>query len=158
SMAAFFNNITQNAMDGNIKDTPPTVLVPRPEDRPRWEQVSKELAELRKQAEARKQSARADFDKWLAAAKPDAVAALVPSDGLRLHAKLSEGAGNKVSLILDGKPREVTPTGAVAWDAGHVAAKAFRKQPGTALEVADVGDFEKDQGFSYGAWVKLTKS
>ena len=32
-MAAFFNNTTQNAMDGNIKDTPPIITVPKPEDR-----------------------------------------------------------------------------------------------------------------------------
>jgi len=158
SLAAFFNNTTQNAMDGNVKDTPPTVLVPRLEDRPRWEQVSKELAELRRQVEARKQSGRPEFEKWLAAAKPEAVGAQVPADGLRLHAKLNEGTGNIVHLTCDGKPREVTVSGAVAWDSGHVAAKSFRKQPGTALELADAGEFEKDQGFSYGAWVKLPKA
>jgi hypothetical protein len=158
SMAAFFNNTTQNAMDGNIKDTPPTVLVPRAEDRPRWDQVGKELAELRQKVEARKQSARPEFEKWLSTAKADTVAALVPGDGLRLHAKLSEGAGNKVTLTFDGKPRDVNVAGAVAWDSGHVAAKAFRKQPGAALELSDAGDFEKDKGFSFGAWVKLPKS
>jgi hypothetical protein len=157
SMAAFFNNTTQNAMDGNVKDTPPTVLVPRAEDRPRWEQLTRDLGELRKQVDARKQSARADFDKWLAAAKPETVAALIPTDGLRLHAKLNEGTGDHVSLTCDGKPRDSTVAGA-AWDNGHIAAKSFRKQPGAALEVADAGDFEKEQGFSYGAWVKMPKA
>ncbi len=157
SLAAFFNNTTQNAMDGNVKDTPPTVLVPRAEDRPRWEQLMKELADLRHKADARKQAARPDFEKWLAAARGDAVDDLIPRDGLLLYAPLSEGAGNKVSLTLGGKPRELTVTGAVAWDAGHVAAKAFRKQPGAALAVAEAGEFEKDQGFSYGAWVRLPK-
>ncbi len=33
-LAAFFNNTTQAAMDGNIKDTPPIVFVPPP-SRPR---------------------------------------------------------------------------------------------------------------------------
>ena len=42
-MAAFFNNTSQNAMDGNIKDTPPTFFVPEPEDQPRWETLQKEL-------------------------------------------------------------------------------------------------------------------
>jgi hypothetical protein len=157
SLAAFFNNTTQNAMDGNVKDTPPTVLVPRPEDRPRWEQVGRDLAELHTQIDGRKQAARADFEKWLTTAKPETVAARVPGDGLRLHAKLSEGAGDRVHLTLDGKPRDVTVAGA-AWDAGHVAAKSFRKQPGTALELADAGDFEKDKGFSYGAWVRVPKA
>ena len=59
---------------------------------------------------------------------------------------------------MDGKPRDVTLAPGVAWDAGHVAAKAFKTQPGGDGRVADAGDFEKDQGFSYGAWVKLPKS
>jgi hypothetical protein len=157
SMAAFFNNTTQAAMDGNVQDTPPVIRVPRREDRPRWQTLTKELAEVRKQAEAHKQAARGKFDKWVAAAKPESVRALVPADGLRFHARLSEGKGNKVTVALDGKPRDVTLPATAAWDAGHVAAKAFRKQPGTALEVAGAGDFAKDKGFSYGAWVKLPK-
>src|SRR5947209_6747900 len=36
-MAAIFNNTTQGAMDGNIKDTPPVIVVPLPQDRARWE-------------------------------------------------------------------------------------------------------------------------
>ena len=32
-LSAFFNNTTQDAYDGNIKDTPPVVVVPQPEDR-----------------------------------------------------------------------------------------------------------------------------
>ena len=51
SLAAFFNNTTQAAMDGNIKDTPPIIFVPAPQDRPRWDAVTKELAEARKQAD-----------------------------------------------------------------------------------------------------------
>jgi hypothetical protein len=158
SMSAFFNNTTQAAMDGNIKDTPPVLLVPATEDRPRWDAVTKELAEARKQADARKQGARAEFDKWLTTAAPDAMATLLPDEGLRLHAPLSEGQGTTINLTVEGKPRAVALPSGIGWDAGHVAAKAFKCQPGGTVELADVGDFEKDQGFSYGAWVKLTKS
>src|SRR5262249_8224374 len=73
SMSAFFNNTTQAAMDGNIKDTPPTILVPRAEDRQRWEAITKQLNQVRTQSEARKQAARAEFDKWLASANASAV-------------------------------------------------------------------------------------
>ena len=66
-LSAFFNNTTQPVMDGNIKDTPPTVLVPDAADRARWQALPGELADARKQLDARKQSALADFDKWLAA-------------------------------------------------------------------------------------------
>ena len=39
SLAAFFNNTTQGARDGNIPNTPPIMNVPRPEDRAQWETV-----------------------------------------------------------------------------------------------------------------------
>ena len=77
-LSAFFNNTTQPTMDGNVKDTPPTVFVPVSEDRPRWESLPAELAGVRGRFQARKQSARPDFDKWLAAADPNALAASVP--------------------------------------------------------------------------------
>ena len=157
SLAAFFNNTTQGAMDGNIKDTPPTVLVPRVEDRPRWEALSKQLDQTRKQADARKQAARADFDKWLGSARAAAVAGQLPSDGLRFHAPLSEGEGKAIQVKVNGQPRTAAPAAGAAWGAGHVAARAFKIQPGATLEFGDAGDFEKDKPFSYGAWVKVTK-
>lgn len=46
SMAAFFNNTTQAAMDGNIPNTPPIITVPKPEDREKWEAVSAALKEM----------------------------------------------------------------------------------------------------------------
>ncbi len=46
SLAAFFRNTTQNTMDDNVPDTPPIVVVPRPEDRKRWVAVKAELAEV----------------------------------------------------------------------------------------------------------------
>ena len=70
----------------------------------RLRSLTKELAEARKQAEAHRQAARADFEKWLKTAKSETVRALVPAKGLRLYAKLSEGSGSKVSVTFDGKP------------------------------------------------------
>jgi hypothetical protein len=157
AMAAFFNNTTQNAMDGNIPDTPPVMKVPVPADRTRFAQLGREITTAKKQLEDRKQAARADFEKWLAAVKPEQVAALVPTDGLRLHAPLNEGAGKAVKVVIGGTPREVTLVNGIAWDAGRLSSKAFKSEPGGTIEVADAGDLEKDQGFSYGAWVKVTK-
>jgi hypothetical protein len=155
-LAAFFNNTTQGAMDGNIKDTPPVVFVPRPGDRARWEGLEARLAQVRRQAEAHRARARAPFEKWLAAAKREDIAAQVPDEGLHLHAGLSEGVGKEVGLTVDGEARTLTLRDGVGWAAGgHVAAKAFQSRPGRTIEVADAGDFEKDQAFSFGAWVRL---
>ncbi len=85
-LSAFFNNTTQPIMDGNIKDTPPTVLVPSPIDKPRWRALPGELAEVRKHLDARKQSALPDFTKWLAAADHESLTAMIPSAGLKLAA------------------------------------------------------------------------
>jgi hypothetical protein len=227
SLSAFFNNTTQGAMDGNIKDTPPIVFVPQLEDRPRWDAVVKELAATRKQIEARKQAARAEFDKWLASGTgvspvregggtgvspvrqtpsagggtgvspvrqtPSAGGGTgvspvrqtvregggtgvspvrqtvregggtgvspvrqTPSAGLRFHAALNEGKGT-IALTVDGKTRSAVLPSGVAWDAGHVADKAFKVQSSGTLEVKEAGDFDDKQGFSYGAWVKFTK-
>jgi hypothetical protein len=157
SMSAFFNNTPQGAMDGNIPNTPPVIVVPRREDRPRWDALSKELSALRTQAEGRKQASRAAFDKWLAAVKPEEVAALTPKDGLHLHAPLTEGSGKTVHLTIDGKPRSVKLESGFDWVTDKVRPKAFTLQAGGVLEVADAGDFEKDQGFTCGAWVRIPR-
>jgi mono/diheme cytochrome c family protein len=177
SMSAFFNNTTQGAMDGNIKDTPPVVFVPQLEDRPRWDALVKKLTEARQQVEARKQTAHADFDKWLASrtaetpvpptgetpVPPTGETPVPPTGetpvppGLRFHAALNEGSGGTIHLTVDGKPRTAALASGAAWDAGYVAAKAFKVQTGGTLEVTDAGDFDKNEGFSYGAWVKFTK-
>jgi hypothetical protein len=128
-MAAFFNNTTQNAKDGNIKDTPPTIFVPHAKDRERWNVLSGLLTETRQQLDARKKAARPEFNKWLATAEPTALAALDASEGQRLKASLSD------------------------WDA-----KPPAKASPSPIEIADAGDFDTSQGFSYGAWVKLAKA
>lgn len=157
SMSAFFNNNTIGAMDGNIRDTPPVIFVPKREDRPRWDALSKDIEALRAVIASRKESARPDFEKWLATAKADATAAQAPTQGLQLHARLSEGKGNAFQVEVNGKSRTINLNDGFDWVAGKVEAKAFSIKPGAALEVADAGDFDKHQGFTAAAWVKLTK-
>ncbi|HEY1859620.1 MAG TPA: DUF1549 domain-containing protein, partial [Gemmataceae bacterium] len=157
-MSAFFNNTTQKAMDGNIKDTPPVLPVPQKEDRARWEALTKELADARKQVEDRKQAGRAEFDKWLASATAEQFVSQIPSDGMALHARLDEGTGNDLYLSMNGQPLALTAQTGLAWDAGHTAVKALKSRPGGSAQLARAGDFEKDKGFSYGAWVKLARN
>ncbi|HEX8199765.1 MAG TPA: DUF1553 domain-containing protein [Isosphaeraceae bacterium] len=158
-MGAFFNNTIQGAMDGNVKDTPPITFVPNAVDRDRWGRLDGELAGVKQKIDARKRDARPDFDAWLAnVASSTAPVATVPTEGLRLHAPLSEGDGTTLDLTVDGKSRAVVLPEGLAWQPGHVAAQALKTQPKAVVEVADAGDFEKDQGFSYGAWIQLPKA
>ena len=153
SLAAFFNNTTQNAMDGNAKDTPPIITVPLESDKPRWDALPAEIAAAKSQVESRKQAARPAFDQWLATATPATLAASVPEDNLAFHAPLNEGSGKTTNVIVDGQPRELPLQDSAQWTDG-VSSKALQLQ-GAACDLADVGDFEKDQAFSLSAWVRL---
>src|SRR5262245_22177812 len=157
SMSAFFNNSTIGAMDLNIRDTPPVIFVPRREDRPRWHALAKDVEKQRGLIDERKKTARSAFDAWLATAKAETVGAQAPTQELAMHARLSEGKGKELQVTIDGKPRTLKLDSGFDWVAGQVEPKAFAVKPGGAVEVAEAGDFEKNQSFTASAWVKLTK-
>jgi hypothetical protein len=158
SMAAFFNNTTQGAMDGNIKDTPPVVPVPLSEDRERWDELQLETRDVERQLAGRRGSARQPFVDWLLASGKAGFEAHLPGEGLLLHAPLEEGAGRAVRLISGGRSMTIELAVENAWGDGHVAARAFLNAPGAALEMADAGDFERDAPFSAAAWVRLPRN
>ena len=157
-LSAFFNNTTQAAMDGNIKDTPPVLFVPRSADRPRWEAIAKELAAANAKRDARRQTARPDFSKYLAALSPDSLLETIPSEGLRLLAPLSEGIGATAQVITRGAWRQVALGASPGWEPGQVSEKALQVRPGVNLALPDAGDFEKDQAFSFGSWIQMPRN
>jgi hypothetical protein len=158
SLSAFFNNTTQRAMDGNVHNTPPIIPVPKAEDRPRFEEVGKELKAVRDKLAARKTEVKPEFDKWLAKATPAVVLNRNPITGLKFHALLTEGEGTKTHFSVDGQLREVPIGDGYAWGAGPRGGKALQvKQTGSQIAIADVGDFERTQAFTASAWVKLTR-
>jgi hypothetical protein len=158
SMAAFFNNSTQAAMDGNIKDTPPVVVVPKPEDQGRWDQLTKELREAKRAVDERRQAARAEFEKTLTTGATRITVPSAPADGLHLSIPLNEDVSRDVHLTANGVDRVVTLKADVPREEGHVAAKSFKVQPGQTLELAEAGDLDTAQHYSYGAWVFLPKN
>ncbi|MFO0850006.1 MAG: DUF1553 domain-containing protein [Gemmataceae bacterium] len=155
SLTAFFNNTTQRAMDGNVKDTPPIIPVPRAEDRPRWAAVQKELAAGQAKLEARKAAAKVGFAEWLKTATPAAVLNTRPADKLGFYAWLDEGAGTTAHATLGGRPQVLQLPAGTTWEAGPVSAKAVTVKQNSPLVVPEVGDFERDKPFSYGAWVRV---
>jgi hypothetical protein len=158
SMAAFFNNTTQAAMDGNIPNTPPTVFVPRLEDRAKWAALAKQIGDLKGAVTARKGAVQQEFDAWLAYATPEDLGKLVPTERLQLYAPLGEGKGEDFIAIVDGTPRLLTVGGAYNWVPGKLFGKAVAVKPGgAALQFPDAGDFERNQPFAVGAWVKVPR-
>ena len=130
-LAAFFNNTTQAAMDGNVQDTPPIVFVPATADRARSAALGTERD-------------------W------PPIEARRPAQGRPARLR-------QVPRLVDpgGASSRPSPT---VWPDPPGAARRPRSdrrpQPGprqALLELADVGDFEHDRPFAYGAWVKPTK-
>ena len=158
ALAAFFNNTAQAAMDGNVKDTMPTMSVPAPADRARFEALKGEITSARQAVAARETTARVDFDRWLATPRaPQTTLAAVPDKGLRFHAALNEGAGSLVTATENDEPLILEAAAAPDWTAGAVGAKGFTRRAGATLSANATGDYDKDAHFSYGAWVKIPK-
>ena len=156
SLSAFFNNSTQNPMDGNIKDTPPIVQVPMLEDRERLVAVKADLEQHESRLKQLREELRSAYDGWL---KDSAASRMLgwnalPVDGLITHIPLDEGAGDVLHAVAGGQLQRVGLPAAGKWDAGHIATSAWVNTPAASPELPDVGDFEKDQGFSYGCWLR----
>ncbi|MBE2283792.1 MAG: DUF1553 domain-containing protein [Prosthecobacter sp.] len=158
SMAAFFRNTTQQAKDGNIKDgRGPVLVIPSEQDKPRWEKLPAEIAEATKQRDERKKAAGKDFNAWLASAKPEHLDQDVPTKGLQVHLPLNEGVGNDVANVC-GTPAKAKALGQISWTPGGKLGPAPVIKPGSTFEVSDAGDFELNQKFSYGAWIKAGRN
>jgi len=152
-LSAFFNNTTQAAMDGNIQDTPPILQVPKPEDRPRFTVLEKELPAARAAVEARKRDAKPGFDAWIQAADTSVVAQSLPQDTPLVALPLGEGRGTTARAKLVGKEIDLPLTATTTWQAGPNDAPAIVLD-GKAAEIQNAGDFEHDQAFSVSLWLR----
>ncbi|MEZ6148351.1 MAG: DUF1549 domain-containing protein [Planctomycetaceae bacterium] len=86
SLAAFFRNTTQPAKDGNVKDgRGPALIVPSDEDRARWDALPSEIAQATSARDQRKETAKGDFEQWLASTTPESFEPLIPAEGLAVH-------------------------------------------------------------------------
>ena len=151
-MAAFFNNTTQPAMDGNKKDTPPVIVVPTRQDRERWEELPEEQKLAKARIDRRRENALEEFTAWLNSAEPDEILEGIPTEGLTFVAPLKESTAPSVTVLVDGSAR-VLPLGSAP--EGVIGDYAFVTSKENVPTVPDAGDFERDQAFSAGMWIKL---
>ena len=155
-MAAFFRNTTQPGLDGNVKDSTPSVVVPQTvEDRARWAAIPSELGAKQAALAQRRVEAAGEFDAWVASAKAEELGDEVSTKGLVAHAPLTEGVGDEIGAIC-GQPMKFKATGPVAWQPNGKIGPAPVLKAGATFDLGNQGDFEKDQPFSYGAWVRTT--
>lgn len=157
SMAAFFRNTTQKAKDGNVKDgLGPILVLPSDKDRPRWNALPMEIGAAKVKMQENRKVAAPEFDTWLGSAKPEDLDKDVPSKGIVAHVPLNEGTGSEVTGTC-GSTKHFKALGEVTWKTdGKIGPAPVMKTNGT-FEIGEVGNFEKNQAFSYGAWVRAGK-
>lgn len=131
-MVAFFKNTTQKPMDGNISDTPPTIVVPRLEDRDRWVLVQSEEKLTRERIAAQRTASLKNFDAWV-----------------HTRPQLSQPVAGETLL----EPKELAS--GVEWSEGSVkTSRAFTFAAQSKLELPRV-PVSADRPFSVAAWVYL---
>jgi hypothetical protein len=158
AMSAFFNNTTQKAMDGNVKDTPPVVVVPSSSDRGRWDELGKEKKTAKATLDERRKSGKPEFEAWLPNASAEAFLKRLPPDQMLFHAPLADDQERAIKMTVGAEEETMTLATNASWQEGIIAAKAFTTSSKLTPALTNVGDFERDQAFSYAAWVRLTDS
>ena len=119
---AFFNNTTQPVMDGNQKDSPPVIVLPKLEFQEEWDKLRAKRLKLR--AEIAKHTVDAE-KLWNAAPKvdfPEPLALGEPGEGVSLAEKHPAGKrglrfekGSKVQLETDYKVSGGSPLTVSFW-------------------------------------------
>lgn len=154
SLAAFFNNTTQNAMDGNIRDTPPVVVVPAPVDLSRWNALKPEQQAVKDKVEARKKEGTKDFEAWLAKTNKEEILKKVPTQNLHLQASLNDSNPRKMKFLIQSEryfelpapPKESVPATPIAPAKGGPFADPEQDQAKKKQEPAKAkGDAKKSE-------------
>jgi hypothetical protein len=106
SLGAFFRNTPQKVMDGNTSDQPPFAIVPRQEDRARWDQIAARQAAIVQEMSHARATAASPFETWLRSREPGSPAALFDEKDALFTADLAHLAapGGDLKLGADGRP------------------------------------------------------
>ncbi|WP_414662907.1 DUF1553 domain-containing protein [Horticoccus sp. 23ND18S-11] len=156
ALSAFFNNMPDSAYDANQATVFPTVNVPPPEKRAEADRVLAEKAAAQRRLLDRTNRASELINAWIAGG---GVTTLRPvsADKLQARFRLDEARGGEVLNTAPGATTaRYTLVGSDhSWGGStrpvkHWTGLRFGVQ--TALQAADLGDFERDQPFTVAGW------
>lgn len=155
---AFFNNLDGPAMDGNIKDSPPSLRVPNAAQSKQMQAFKDQLAALEQTGTQRIQTNEPAFQAWLAWKQQ------VQKTGSDPNLSIPQPGGELASFNLDEKEgttaadqtnekNKASVKGKPAWTAGKFG-NGFQFTPGNYLDLGKTGQFGKATPFSFAIWVK----
>ena len=152
SMSAFFRNTTQAALDGNIRDTAPVMVLPVEDDKGRWAAIPALQAEANRRIQERRKNLADAADTWGRSANAETLETRVAGAGQVLRLPLSEPSGSELSVSRSGGKETV-----------RLGAEPVRERDGktgsrvvwtTSLKVEASGaQMDAGHGFSVGFWL-----
>lgn len=154
---AFFNSLDGPSLDGNVKDTIPVVSVPRKEQAGTLQALRETIASIRSQRNDRQKETLPEFPEWFeerlhrmkeGQADPE----IEVTDGLVVHSDFEEGKADRVVNRADpDNPGLVR--GSPTWVEGRVG-NGIKLATHDYVDFGNAGNFEDEDSFSYGAWIK----
>jgi hypothetical protein len=160
-LAAFFNNTVQNAMDGNIKDTPPVVPVPISIDRSRYAELKQAIVAVDTGIQKSRELAKPAFETWIndSTNHDQFQWKAAPLRGkLHLHLPLDDGSESSIGLATEQQLQRVALPKTAVWEPGWVDKLAWKNQSDLQPTFPTSGDFERDQPYSVGGWIRLAEA
>ena len=148
---AFFNQASDKGMQTRGGNAEPKIDVPNFEKLKLVDPLRKQVDQHRAQLAKRATEAETDFQRWLAEASKSAKPTLAPQDAFARFT-LDEGKGRVIKSTgiskgvggIKGKPR---------YKDGHNGGKCLDLDGKTYADIGSIGDFERSDSFSYGAWI-----
>ena len=149
---AFFNNVTDQGLDGAAGNSVPFIPAPLEPARLQLEDLAKKTAAAEKTVadmEPKVASAQATWEKSLPYERPP----VTLNDGLVAHYPLDGNAMDKTSPCRSGDFREMNPS-----FASGMLGKAADLDGKGYIDCGDAVHFDRTDKFSFGAWIYTTDS
>ena len=151
ALTAFFRNTTQYVMDGNISDPPPTLVVPREEDRDTWYRLREEVGEIEDAMTARLSSTEQAFAEWLVNDGHREVEAPLDAASEILRLDLD---GEEPAVVTSGERQPITLHEAVRIEPGPNGLQALRFEDESSAELPPL-ELDTDTPFSLALWIYM---
>ncbi|MEK0450344.1 MAG: hypothetical protein RL088_2612 [Verrucomicrobiota bacterium] len=152
AMTAFFRNTTQAHTDRNVRDTAPVLVLPQGEDAKRFDAIPGEIAGANAKLAERQKAIGAEFEKWQAVAKAEAIENATYTKNLLAQIPLSEGSGNSAKGVVGGKPQAFGLPANLVWKPDGKTGPAAQVADGASIDLGPLGDFDKGDAFSASLW------
>ncbi|MGH9390573.1 MAG: DUF1549 domain-containing protein, partial [Vicinamibacteria bacterium] len=154
ALTAFFRNTTEYAMDGNVSDPPPVLVVPSEEDRDRWNELQKLASETDAKIEDRAASVDEPFAAWLSSGKYRSLTAPLEASAalMTLHLDGKSPVAPVAVVEVEGKRTAVTLHEGAAIGEGPNGQPALRFGEHSWAELPSLS-LDSDTPFSLSLWV-----